>query len=87
MSQLTKLHTLQLADNFIFKIEGLKDCVALDSLYLKSNKIGSNGMGDFVGLLECPTLACIDLQSNRVDNPEILEEVLVKMPNLKVLYM
>lgn len=61
LSTLSRLHTLQLADNFITKIEGLSECKALDSLYLKNNKIGVHGMDDLVGLLECPSIACLDI--------------------------
>jgi hypothetical protein len=45
----------------IAKIEGLSLCTSLDSLYLKNNRIGVNGLDDLIGLLECPTLACLDL--------------------------
>ena len=69
------------------KIEGLSLCTSLDSLYLKNNRIGVNGLDDLIGLLECPTLACLDIQGNKIDCPAFLDEVLVKMPKLKVLYM
>lgn len=68
-------------------IEGLGNNKKLDSLYIKRNKIGINGVSDLMGLLECPSIGCLDLSENRVDDPEVLEEVLVKMPNLKVLYL
>ena len=37
--------------------------------------------------LDSPSIACLDIQSNRISDVEILDEVLVKMPKLKVLYM
>lgn len=87
LSTLSRLHTLQLADNFITRIEGLKECTSLDSLYLKNNKIGMEGISDVEELLECPSIACLDIQGNKISNPEILDDILVKMPNLKVLYL
>ena len=61
LSTLSRLHTLQLSDNLIQKIEGLSFCTALDSLYLKNNRIGLGGLDDVIGLLETPTLTCIDI--------------------------
>jgi len=87
LSTLSKLHTLQLQDNQICTIEGLQFCVNLDSLYLKNNRIGQNGLSDLMGLLEYPSLVCLDIQNNRVADAEVMEEVIMKMPNLKVLYM
>ena len=71
----------------IAKIEGLEFCTGLDSLYIKNNRIGVNGMDDVVGLLECKNLACLDIQGNKIDFAEMVDDVLVKMPRLKVLYM
>ena len=71
----------------ITTIENLSANTNLDSLYLKSNRIGRNGVSDLVGLLECPSIACLDIQSNSISDVEVLDEVLIKMPKLKVLYM
>ena len=51
------------------------------------NRVGRNGIDDLRGLLECPSITTLDLQNNKIDDPEILEEILVNMPNLKVLYL
>ena len=40
-----------------------------------------------VGLLEAPTIVSLDLQNNYIDDPEVLTEVIYKLPNLKVLYL
>lgn len=40
-----------------------------------------------IGVLECPSIACLDIQSNSISDEAILDEVLCKMPKLKVLYM
>lgn len=71
-------------------MEGLAGCEALDTVYLKRNRFGRDERGDvesLKGLLECPTLACVDLSENDLSDPAILEEVFYKMPNLRVLYL
>lgn len=77
-------------ENYIMAVEGLAGCEQLDTLYLKRNRIGRGEAEDIEalkGLLECPSLACIDLSENELSDPAILEEVIYKMPNLKVLYL
>jgi hypothetical protein len=44
-------------------------------------------MEDLIGLLECPSIVCLDIQNNKIAEADILDEILVKMPKLKVLYM
>lgn len=84
---LTKLRTMNLSDNCIVTIEGLKNCVVLDSLYIKQNRIGKNGISDLIGLLECPTISCLEISNNCISDPECIEEIFVKMASLKVLYL
>ena len=71
----------------IATVEGLENLERLDMLYLARNRIGRNGLDDLRGLLDCPSITTLDLQNNKIDDPEILEEILVHMPNLKVLYL
>jgi Leucine-rich repeat (LRR) protein len=61
LDTLSNLHTLQLSDNLITTIEGFSLTQKLDSLYLKSNRIGRNGISDLIGVLECPSIACLDI--------------------------
>lgn len=82
-----QLVQLQLSDNMISKIEGLSTLQELDTLYLARNRVGKNGLQDLYGLLECPSISTLDIQNNRIADENILEEILVKMPNLKVLYL
>lgn len=95
---MTNLRTLNLSENNIFKIEGLENCVQLISLYIKKNKIGVKSNDDtrsgsevcqesLAGLLECPSLESIELSDNYIEEPECIEEIFMKMPNLKVLYL
>lgn len=81
------LANINLSDNMISKIEGLSNLRNLDMLYLARNSIGRNGLDDLRGLLECPSITTVDLQSNKISDPDILEEILVHMPNLRVLYL
>lgn len=87
LDNLTKLANLNLSDNLITVIEGLSNCENLDMLYLARNRVGRNGIDDLRGLLECPSITTIDLQNCKIDDPDVLEEIFVKMPNLKVLYL
>ena len=33
----------------------------LDTLYLARNRIGAGGVADLLGLLECPSITCLDI--------------------------
>ena len=81
------LANLNLSDNMIATVEGLENLENLDMLYLAPNRIGRNGLDDLRGLLDCPSITTLDLQNNKIDDPAILDEILVNMPNLKVLYL
>lgn len=70
-------------ENCIYKVTGLEGCEALDTLYLKSNRLGKYEGGDIEalkGLLDRPTLTCIDIQDNDLSDPAIMEEIFLKMP-------
>lgn len=74
----------------IEKVEGLGECTKLDTVHLKRNRLGRFEGGcieSLKGLLDCPTITCLDIQDNHLDDPKILDEILVKMPCLKVLYL
>jgi len=79
-----------LNDNIVDKIEGLAECPKLETLHIKANRLGQHrdksDIEALLGLLECPTLTSLDIQSNYINDPAIMEEVIHKMPNLKVLY-
>lgn len=90
LENLKDLRVLNLNENMVRKVSGLAGCETLDTLYLKNNRLGQDESGDvetLKGLLERPSLTCVDIQSNYLSDPAILEEVLYKMPNLKVLYL
>jgi len=62
-------------------------CTKLITLYASKNNIGRGGIEDLMGLLECPSLEVVDVQSNEIHDANVLEEIFMKMPNLKVLYL
>jgi dynein assembly factor 1 len=55
-------------------------------LQLKRNKIGVNGLSDLEGVLNLPALSVLDISDNKVEDPNVLDEIFVKMPALGVLY-
>ena len=79
MDELTQLSNLNLSDNMIERIEGLSKLQRLQNLLLKNNRIGLGGLRDVTGVLECPSVSCLDIQSNKIENIEIVDEVLTKM--------
>ena len=44
-------------------------------------------MEDLVGLVDCPSISCLDVSDNYIVDEEVVDEVFVKMPNLAVLYL
>lgn len=90
LDTLKELRQLNLNENFLTTVEGLAGCEQLDTLYLKRNRLGKGENEDVAalrGLLECPTLTCVDLSENELGDPAILEEVIYRMPDLRVLYL
>ena len=88
LDTLVNLYNLNISDNLIKKIEGLSKCVRLSNLLLKRNRIGFNGLEDLKGLLELnKDFTVLDNQDNHIGEANIVEEILEKIPNLKVLYL
>jgi Leucine-rich repeat (LRR) protein len=88
LDTLCNLRQINLSDNMINKIEGLGNLPMLDTIQLKRNRIGrTGGLSDVVGLLECPTLTCVDISDNFIEDENILTEVWTKLPNVLVIYM
>jgi dynein assembly factor 1, axonemal len=75
LSTLANLRTLNLAENVITKIEGLDNCPLLNSLYLKKNRIGLAGNSALEGLLDCPSLECVELANNLIEDPSCVQEI------------
>lgn len=60
LNNLVNLKVLNLSDNCLATIEGLAG-LNVDTLYLARNRIGTGGFADLLGLLECPSLTCLDI--------------------------
>jgi len=87
LNHLKDLHYLNLNDNYIKTIENLSDMPNLGTLQIKKNKIGKNGLSDWMGLLDLQTITVLDISENLIDDPAFVEEILIKMENLAVLYL
>lgn len=58
----------------------------LQTLLIKRNRIGMNGLSDVMGLLELKEVSVLDISDNKINDESILAEVFEKMPKLAVLY-
>jgi hypothetical protein len=85
LSTLCNLKTINLSQNRITKVENLSGLLQLETLNLNKNCLG--GENSMNGLLECPTITNLDVTSNDLEEPNILNEVLIKMPKLSCLYL
>lgn len=84
---LANLRILNIADNRLTKIEGLKALTQLETLNVSKNMIGREGIEDVKGLLEAPTINSLDVSKNDLGDAEILEEILMKLPNIALINM
>ena len=85
LSTLAHLKTINLSQNRIAVVENLSGLKVLETLNLNKNCL--NGPTALRGLLECPTITNLDLTTNELEEPEILEEILQKMPKLSCVYL
>ena len=88
LDNLSKLANLNLSDNLIKKIENLKGLKNLSNLLLKRNRIGLKGLEDLQGLLELgKEFAVLDISDNLIEDPKIVDEILTKFVDLRVIYL
>ena len=88
LDNLCNLANLNLSDNLIKKIENLKGLKNLSNLLLKRNRIGIKGLSDLQGLLELgKEFAVLDLSDNMIEDPKIVDEILTKFIDLRVIYL
>lgn len=80
------LWSLNLSSNFVERIEGLSACKGLNTLLISKNKLGFGGIADLEQLADT-NICSLDIQDNRISDPDVLPEVLARMPGLRVLYM
>lgn len=72
------------AQNCIRVVQNLGGLPSLQTLLLTQNNISS--LDDLRGVLEVPTLTCLDLKNNKISDPEVLD-LLEGLPHLAVLYL
>ena len=88
LSTLSHLSNLNLSDNLIKKIENLKGLTSLSNLLIKRNRIGIKGLEDLYGLLELgKEFSVLDISDNLIDDPKIIDEILTKFIDLRVIYL
>lgn len=88
LDTLCHLANLNISDNLIKKIENLKGLTNLSNLLVKRNRIGIKGIEDLKGLLELgKEIAVIDLSDNLIEDPKIVDEILTKFVDLRVIYL
>ena len=84
LDAMPELDTLNLSKNSIERVENLGSLRALKTLLLGHNCIEK--VENLEGLLECPSIEVLNLEGNRIEDESIVD-LLVKMPNLKCLYL
>ncbi len=89
VSFLEALVILNLSDNFIETIENLEHNYSLESLQLKRNRIGINGLSDLEHLVRLKKLSALDISNNCIDagNFEDFIDIVSQMESLAVLYL
>ncbi len=88
LDNLVNLTNLNLSDNLIKKIEGISKLINLTDFLIKRNRIGFEGLEDLKGLLDTgKELRVLDISDNYIQDVKIVDEILSKIPNLKVLYL
>ena len=88
LDNLVNLTNLNLSDNLIKKIEGISKLINLTDFLIKRNRIGFEGLEDLKGLLDTgKELRVLDISDNYIQDVNIIDEILSKIINLKVLYL
>lgn len=82
LDALVALDTLNVSNNAIIKIENISCLPLLNTLQISNNRL--EFAEDIEHLMECHHLGVLDMSSNHLKDPSIVE-VLSKMPNLRVL--
>mmetsp|Transcript_88044 Transcript_88044/g.184006 ORF Transcript_88044/g.184006 Transcript_88044/m.184006 type:complete len:489 (-) Transcript_88044:168-1634(-) len=82
----TELWSLNLSNNFIERIEGLGNLKKLNTLTIAKNKLGMEGVDDLAELAGS-SISSLDVQDNKIWDPDVLPEVFAQMKELRVLYL
>ncbi|CAH8605409.1 unnamed protein product [Schistosoma margrebowiei] len=84
LNHMKYLDTLDVSYNMITKIENLDLLPNFTKLIISHNKLTE--MNDLIHLIKCKQLSVLDIQYNFIKDPNVVEEVFAKLPNLRVLY-
>lgn len=84
LDALLDLDTVNLSKNFIKKIENLSQCTRLSALNLAHNALTTAESLEHI--LDIPSLQTLDVQSNKIDDPAVVE-IFSRMADLRVLYL
>ena len=85
MLTFTKLVTLNLSQNYITVVEGLENCLELNSVDLSYNRIAS--LEDREQLTQLPKLSHLDLRGNLIDDRDSVVPFVTRLPNICSLYL
>ena len=88
LNDLVNLDTLNLENNYISKIleNDLSNLIKLNTLNISYNKLSE--IENLKGLIKCPSLCVLDLRNNNITiNDQFIDDILSKLPNLRVLYL
>lgn len=85
LDTITELDTLNLSKNYIARIEGLEKCQKLSNLNLANNNLKTSN--DVEHILQVPSIQTIDIQHNKIEDVDVVDKVLVHMPDLRVVYL
>ena len=79
-----EMDNINLSKNFIRKVENLSHMKKLTSLNLANNQIST--YEGVTHLLEIPSLQTVDLQHNKIEDPNVVD-IFAQLPDLRVLYL
>ena len=84
LDTLVDLDTLNLSKNYVKKIENLSHNQKLTTLNLANNHL--THYSDIEEILKNPSIQTIDLQHNKIDDPNVVD-ILAQLPDLRVVYL
>eukprot|EP00752_Nemacystus_decipiens_P004053 g3711.t1 len=79
-----ELDTLNLSKNFIKRVENIGHLGRLTTLLLANNHLET--ADDVRQVLQCPSIQTLDLQHNRINDPDVVD-IVSAMHDLRVLYL
>ena len=82
---LENLDTLNVSNNAIKSLMGIQLLPRLTTLQITHNRLKMSE--DLLALLDCPSLTVVDLSHNEIDDNDVGQKVLFKMPQLACLYL